>query len=114
MRYDEPGFVSRTPAGDFQSHDSAMTAPGGSGPRTPPPDQQVPAGMSGLPGVGTVSPLGSQAGPGESASTSQPGQTADSPILIGPADQYVNTGATGSDARTDHFTREPYQQPRGD
>jgi hypothetical protein len=87
-------------------------AAGSTGDRTPPPDEDVPAGQSGLPGVGTELPLTVQAGLGSSASTSQPGQTAASVISPGPAQDYADTGA--GQGSTDHWARRDYQQAPGD
>ena len=60
----------------------------------------------GRPGSGTAQPL--SAGPGESASTSLPGQTAVSVISPGPAEGYISTGATGT-GHADHWPRYDWQ-----
>lgn len=88
-------------------------APGSSPDRTAPPDSVVPGGRTGLPGVGTVTALDLQAGPGESASTSQPGQTAASVIAPGPASDYSSPGPRPSSAHTDAWPREDWQQGPG-
>jgi hypothetical protein len=87
-------------------------AVGSSPDRTPPPDSLVPGGVSGLPGAGTAMALSLQAGPGSSASTSQPGQNAPSEIAPGPAGGYMSTGAGGGQ-NGDHSPRYDWQQPPG-
>lgn len=102
-----------TPARDLFGYPlpAGTGAAGSTAPRTLPPDRDLPAGQwSGRPGSGTAQPL--SAGPGESASTSLPGQTAVSIISPGPAEGYISTGATGTD-HADHWPRYDWQsQPQ--
>jgi hypothetical protein len=102
MRSDEPGFVSRLPGLDMDANTGAMTATGSAPSRTPSPDNSVSGISSGIPGVGTVLPLSSQANGAEGASPQQPGQNDATVISPGSdasrtytasADGYVNSGA---------------------
>lgn len=86
-------------------------APGSAGDRSSPGTVPL-TGSSGLPGVGTVMPVGSQADPG-TGTVNQPGQTAESVISPGPAQDYADTGAGGGRARVDSGRRFDWQQSPG-
>jgi hypothetical protein len=89
---------------------------GSAGDRTAPPDAGIPGGTSGIPGVGTAMALSLQAGPGESASTTQPGQNAASQIAPDEGGTYTftSTGAgQGVNVSATAHGRQPWQQPPG-
>jgi hypothetical protein len=91
-------------------------AGGSTADRTPRPDTSVPDGDSGLPGVGTQMHLSYQSGPGESASTNQPGQVDGSLISPGDSADYASHGPHDGDGHTmaDALGRYPWQaQPGG-
>ena len=84
-------------------------SPGSRASRTPPPDTAVPDGDSGIPGTGTALHLSYMVGPGESMSTSQPGQTDGSEISPGEDGQYADSGARSGSDNADHFHRYTWQ-----
>jgi hypothetical protein len=108
--YDSPGFVSHLPGVTMDAHDNAMTA-SGSNPSRSSSDAVALSGQSGIPGVGTVTPLAGQADPG-SAGVNQPGQNDASVIAPGPAQGYTSTGAgQGHNIASDRY--EWQQKPQG-
>lgn len=105
-KYDQPGFRGATPVGNIDQR--AGTASGSAPSRTPSPDDAVPGGNSGVPGVGTVLPLAQQANGAEGASPQQPGQNDASILTPGPAEGYTSTGSgRGSNLADQH--RYPWQ-----
>jgi hypothetical protein len=85
-------------------------APGSQGDRTSPPDDDTPAGISGLPSIGTIMPVRLQTSMGEGTSTSQPGQTSSSVISPGPAEDYTSKGPMPDRGHVDHWHRYDWQE----
>ncbi len=112
MKSDEPGFTGPTPAGQFSPHDQGMSA-AGSAPSRSSPGAVPLTGQTGLPGIGTVTSLKSQADPG-TATTTMPGQN-DLGISGADADPgYTDSGAGHGSTFADQHRQVYQQKPAGE
>ena len=110
--YDQAGHVSRTPAGDFNARDDAMSAPGSNPSRTVPWDAPIdPAGVTGDPsGIAIELTI---PGAHKTGSSVVAGQNDPSVITPVSAESIVSTGAGQGDNFADQNRYEWQQKPGG-